>query len=55
MSNCRANEILGDIQNNTRREVSRHFRNKTREFLTDEINELATDNRPRTSEAYIEE
>jgi preprotein translocase subunit Sec63 len=35
-------EIIGDNQNNVRREASRHFRNKKREYLKDKINELAT-------------
>jgi hypothetical protein len=29
----------------SRREVSRHFRNKKREYLKDKINELATNNK----------
>jgi hypothetical protein len=33
-------EIKGDNLNNVRREASRHFRNKKREYLKDEINEL---------------
>jgi hypothetical protein len=32
----------GDNLNNVRREASRYFRNKTREYLEDKINELAT-------------
>jgi hypothetical protein len=35
-------EIKGDNLNNVRREASRHFRNKRREYLKDKINELAT-------------
>jgi hypothetical protein len=35
------NEINGDNLNNVRCEASRHFRNKKREYLKDEINELA--------------
>jgi hypothetical protein len=35
-------EVNGDNLNNVRREVSRHFRNKKREYLKDKINELAT-------------
>jgi hypothetical protein len=31
----------GDNLNNIRRETSRHFRNKKREYLIDKINELA--------------
>jgi uncharacterized protein YaaR (DUF327 family) len=36
------NEVNGDNLNNVRCEVSRHFRNKKREYLKDKINELAT-------------
>jgi hypothetical protein len=35
-------KINGDNLNNVRREASRHFRNKKREYLKDKINELAT-------------
>jgi hypothetical protein len=35
-------EISGDNLNNVRRETSRHFRNKKREYLKDKINDLAT-------------
>jgi hypothetical protein len=35
-------EINGDNLNNVRREASRHFRNKKREYLKDKINELET-------------
>jgi hypothetical protein len=34
-------EINVDNLNNVRREVSRYFRNKKREYLKDKINELA--------------
>jgi hypothetical protein len=34
-------EINGDNLNNVRREDSRHFRNKRREYLKNEVNELA--------------
>jgi hypothetical protein len=34
-------ELNGDNLNNERREASRHFRNKKREYLKDKINELA--------------
>jgi hypothetical protein len=34
------NEINGDTLNNVRREASRHFRNKKKEYLKDKINEL---------------
>jgi cell division septum initiation protein DivIVA len=45
------NETNGDNLNNVRREASRYFRNKKREYLKDRINELET----RTSETCIEE
>jgi hypothetical protein len=35
-------EINVDNLNNVRREASRYFRNKRREYLKDKINELAT-------------
>jgi hypothetical protein len=38
-------EINGDNLNNIRREVSRHFRNKKRKYLKDEIDELATNSK----------
>jgi hypothetical protein len=38
-------EIKGDNLNNVRREASRHFRNKKREYLKDKINELATNSK----------
>jgi hypothetical protein len=38
-------ELNGDSQNNVRREASRHFRNTKKEYLKDEINELATDSK----------
>jgi hypothetical protein len=38
-------EIIGDNLNNVRREASRHFRNKKREYLKDIINELATNSK----------
>jgi hypothetical protein len=33
--------VNGDNMNNVRREASRHFRNKKKEYLKDKINELA--------------
>jgi chemotaxis methyl-accepting protein methylase len=36
------NEINGDNQNNVRRQASRYFRNKKREYLKNRINVLAT-------------
>jgi hypothetical protein len=38
-------EIKGDNLNNIRRETSRHFRNKKREYLKDKINDLATNSK----------
>jgi hypothetical protein len=35
-------EINGDNLNQVRRETSRHFRNKKREYLKDKIHKLAT-------------
>jgi hypothetical protein len=35
-------EINGDNLNNVRRDASRHFRNKKREYLKDKINKLVT-------------
>jgi hypothetical protein len=39
------NETNGDNLNNVRREASRHFRNKKREYLKDRMNELATNSK----------
>jgi hypothetical protein len=38
-------EINGDNLNNVRREASRHFRNKKREYLKDKIHVLATNSK----------
>jgi hypothetical protein len=38
-------EINWDNLNNVRREASRYFRNKKRDYLEDKINELATNNK----------
>jgi hypothetical protein len=38
-------KINGDNLNNVRREVSRYFRNKKREYPKDKINELATNSK----------
>jgi hypothetical protein len=38
-------EINGDNLNNVRREASRYFRNKKKEYLKDRINELATNSK----------
>jgi hypothetical protein len=35
-------EINGDNLSNIRRETSRHYRNKKREYMKDKIEELAT-------------
>jgi hypothetical protein len=35
-------EVNGDNLNNVRRQASTHFRDKKREYLQDDINELAT-------------
>jgi hypothetical protein len=37
--------VNGDNLNNVRREASRNFRNKKREYLKDKINELATNSK----------
>jgi hypothetical protein len=39
------NKINGNNLNNIRREASRHFRNRKREYLKDRINELATNSK----------
>jgi hypothetical protein len=38
-------KISGDNLNNVKREASKHFRNKRREYLKDRINELATNSK----------
>jgi hypothetical protein len=38
-------ERNGDTLNNIRREASRHFRNKKKEYLKDKINGLATNSK----------
>jgi hypothetical protein len=38
-------EVNGDNLNNVRREASRHFKNKEREYMKDKINELATNSK----------
>jgi hypothetical protein len=48
-------EINGDNLNNVRREASRHFRDKKREYLNDKINELATNSKNRNIRDCIEE
>jgi chemotaxis methyl-accepting protein methylase len=37
--------MIGDNLNNLRREASRHFRNKKRQYMKDRINELATNSK----------
>jgi hypothetical protein len=41
--------------NNIRKEASRHFKNKKREYLKDIINELALNSKTGISKIYIEE
>jgi hypothetical protein len=38
-------EINGDNLNNVRREASKHFRNKKREYLKGKVNGLATNSK----------
>jgi hypothetical protein len=38
-------EINGDNHSNVRRDASRHFRNKKREYLKDKINGLAANSK----------
>jgi hypothetical protein len=40
-----ASELNADNQKNVRREDSRYFRNKKREYLKDKIHELATNSK----------
>jgi hypothetical protein len=47
-------EINGENLNNVRCEASRHFRNKKREYLKGNINELATNSKNKTSDTRIE-
>jgi hypothetical protein len=47
-------EINGDILNNIRRGTCWHFRNKTRKYLNDKIDELATNSKKTKFETYIE-
>jgi hypothetical protein len=48
-------EINGDNLNNIRRETSRHFRSKKREYLKDKINELASNSKSSLLETCIGE
>jgi hypothetical protein len=45
-------EINGDNLKIVRREASRYFRNKMREYLKDEINELATNSKKNIRDLY---
>jgi hypothetical protein len=45
-------EIIGDNLNNVRREASRYFRNKKREYLKGKINELASNSKQHTRDLY---
>jgi hypothetical protein len=47
-------EINGDNPNNVRHEVSRHFRNKRREYQKTKLMSLQRTVRPRTLEIFIE-
>jgi uncharacterized NAD(P)/FAD-binding protein YdhS len=47
-------EINRDILNNIRREASRHFKNKKREYLKYKINEVASNTKNKNTETYIE-
>jgi uncharacterized NAD(P)/FAD-binding protein YdhS len=49
------NKMNGDNLNNIRHEASRHFRNKTREYLKDKIDELATNSKNKNIKTYKEE
>jgi hypothetical protein len=48
-------EINGDNQKIVRREASRYFRNKKREYLKNKINELAIDSKNKNTETCIGE
>jgi hypothetical protein len=48
-------EINGDNLNNVRREASRYFRNKKREYLKDKINELAINSKNMNIKTCIDE
>jgi hypothetical protein len=45
--------VNGDNLKIVRREASRYFRNKKREYLKDEINELATNIRTRIANTFL--
>jgi hypothetical protein len=47
-----ASEINGDNLNNVRREASRYFRNKRREYLNEKMNELATKSKKNSRGLY---
>jgi hypothetical protein len=46
-------EINGDNLNNVRREATRYFRNKKRDYLKDKINELAMNSKNKNIETCI--
>jgi hypothetical protein len=41
----KANELNGNNLNNVRREASRHFRDKKRDYLKEKVNKLATNSK----------
>jgi hypothetical protein len=45
--------ISGDNLNNVRREDSRHFSNKKKEYLDDKINELATNSKNKKNQGLV--
>jgi hypothetical protein len=48
-------QINGDDLNNIRCEASRHFRNKTSEYLKEKINDLAKNSKNKNIMDFIEE
>jgi hypothetical protein len=48
-------EINGDKLNNVKREASRYFRNKKREYLKDRINKLATNGKNKNIRDHVRE
>jgi hypothetical protein len=48
-------KVTGDELNSVRHVASRHFRNKEREYLKENINELATSSDNKTLQICIEE
>jgi hypothetical protein len=49
------NEVTEDNLSNVRREASRHFRNKERDYLRDKINEIELNSKNRTPETCTRE